>query len=89
MIIDIFMIWIIVGVILFVLGKELESPIYNIVSLTLYIIIFAQSFWVQVPGIEDYIDNTTSAISLIFIFVNIGWLILMHMDLKRIQGFNK
>ena len=87
MILDIFMLWIIIGIILFVLGIELENIIYNMISLVIFIIIFAQSFWIEVPGIIDYTDNTTSAISLIFIFINLIWMIVQFLNLKKIKEY--
>ena len=68
---------------LFVLGIEFESIVYSATSLLLWIIIFAQSFYVQVPGDTYYTDYTMNAASLAFIFIDIVWLVLLYMNFKR------
>jgi len=88
MILDIFMLWIIIGVILLILGIELESVIYNMLSVIVFIIIFIQSLWIEVPGIADYADYTSSAMSLAFIFTNIVWLLILNARMKKRKRFH-
>jgi len=88
MILDIFMLWIIIGVILLILGIEFENIVYNMLSLILFIIIFIQSLWIEVPGIADYTDYTSSAMSLAFIFTNIIWLLILNARTKERRRFH-
>jgi len=88
MILDIFMLWIIIGVILLILGIELENIVYNMLSVIIFIIIFIQSLWIEVPGIADYADYTSSAMSLAFIFTNIVWLLILNARMKKRKRFH-
>ena len=88
MILDIFMLWIIVGVILLILGIELENIVYSMLSVIVFVIILIQSLWIEVPGIADYVDYTSSAMSLAFIFTNIVWLLMMYSATKQRKRFH-
>ena len=88
MILDIFMLWIIIGVILLILGIEFENIVYSMLSVVVFIIILVQSLWIEVPGIADYADYTSSAMSLAFIFTNIVWLLLLNARTKDRKRFH-
>ena len=62
----------------FVLAVEKWSIIYSSVSLILWLIIMASSFYVQVPGDTNYSDATINAICLAFIFINIILMVIIH-----------
>ena len=69
--------------ILFIIGIELESIVFSATSLLLWIIILAQSFYIEVPGDTFYTDYTLNATALAFIFINVVWLIIMYTNFKK------
>ena len=69
-----------IGFILTVLSIERKSMIYTALSMLVWIIIFASSHYIQVPGISDYSDFTINAISIAFVIVDIIWLIYCYTD---------
>lgn len=81
MIIDLFMLMIVMAFILFILAVFDENIVFSGVSLLLWIVIFAQAFWIYVPGDAGYTDYTWNALSLAFIFINIIWMLTIHFEL--------
>jgi len=79
MIESIFLILIGMAFILFILGIELTSTIYSGTSLILWVLIMAQSLYIHVPGDTAYQEYGLNAFALVFIFINIIWIIIMYM----------
>jgi len=71
------------------LGIIMEHEMFTWISLIIWIIIFAQSLWITVPGIDSYSDFVLQAICLVFIFTSLINVISMRMDLKRIKGSDR
>ena len=78
MILDIYLMLIAMGFILFIIGVERWSIVYAGTSFLMWIIIFAASFYIEVPGIDEYTDYTINAVSLAFIFINIIIMLMIH-----------
>jgi len=81
MILDIYLMLMAMAFILFIIGVERWTMIYTGTSFLLWIIIFAASFYIQVPGIDTYIDYTINAISLAFIFINLVIMMMIHFEI--------
>jgi hypothetical protein len=82
MIESIFMMLLAIAFILWILGIEMESIVYSGTSLILWLVIMAQSFYIQVPGIADYSDVALRAFVLVFIFTAIINIIIIFFDLN-------
>jgi len=83
MLLDVYLMLIAIGIILFVLGIERESMAYAGTSFVLWMIIFAQSFWVYVPGDTGYADYTMNAVSLAFILINVVWMFWLVLEKRK------
>lgn len=68
---NIFVLLMIMSFIIFVIAIEKESWALSVMSAILWIVIFAQAFYIEVPGDTAYVDYTINIVSLVFIFVNI------------------
>ena len=85
MILDIYLMLIAIAFITFILGIEKENIVYTGTSLVLWLIIFAQSFYIEVPGIDNYVDYSVNALCLTFIFINIIWMLIIHMEIGKVK----
>jgi len=83
MILDVYLMMLAFAFILFVFGIEKESIVYAGTSFLLWMVIFAVSFYIEVPGIDEYTDFTINAISLAFIFINLVWMFVIHFDWRK------
>jgi len=83
MILDVYLLMLVFAFILFLFAIERESIVYAGTSFLLWMIIFATSFYIEVPGIDTYIDYTINAISLAFIFINLVWMLVIHFDWRK------
>jgi len=83
MILDVYLMMLVFAFILFIFGIEKESIVYSGTSFLLWMIIFAVSFYIEVPGIDTYVDYTINAISLAFIFINLVWMFMIHFGIGR------
>jgi len=81
MILDVYLMMLAFAFILFIFGIERENVWYAGTSFLLWMIIFAASFYIEVPGIDNYIDYTINAVSLAFIFINLLWMFMLHFDI--------
>jgi len=81
MILDIYLILIAMAFILFIIGVEKWTIIYTGTSFLLWLIIFAASFYIEVPGIDNYVDYTINAVSLAFILINVVIMIMIHFEI--------
>jgi len=80
---SVFIILVAIAFILFILGVEEESKMYCIMSGVLWLIVFVQSLWIEVPSDEVYTEYTLNVISLIFIFANIIYYLALQFDWRR------
>lgn len=80
---SVFIVLLAIAFVLFILGIEAESKIYCMISLVLWVIIFAQSLWITVPTDTTYSELSLSAISLIFVFSNLIYLLALQFDWRK------
>ena len=74
-----------VALVLFVLGIEKEAIVYSGTSLLMWIITFAGALYIQVPNATEYMELGFNATCLAFIFINIAWIIMLHMDVDWLK----
>jgi len=80
---SVFILLVAIAFVLFLLCIENQSKVYGMISLILWVIILVQSLWIEVPNDTDYADYTLSAISLIFIFANLIYVLALQFDWRR------
>jgi len=80
---SVFILIVAIAFILFLLCIEHSSRVYGMISLVLWLIILVQSFWIEVPNDTQYSDYTLSAVSLIFVFANLIYIIALQFDWRR------
>jgi len=74
-----------VALVLFILGIEKESIIYAGTSLLMWAITMVGAIYVQVPGDTNYMELPFNATALVFIFINIIWMIMLYMDVQWLK----
>ena len=80
---SIFIVIVMMAFILFVLAVFDENVIFAATSFLLWMIIFAQSFYIEVPCDTYYTEYGLNAISLAFIFINLIWMLVLHFDWQK------
>ena len=95
MIVEIFIAMLIMAFILTILGVETDGIAYLGLGLVMWIVLFVQSLWIDVPYVIAYVTGGTvnitatsdvytefglSAISLGFVFVHVLWLVLVFVE---------
>lgn len=93
MIESVYIVTLIFGILFFILGyedfKNRDDPtIYSGISIVIWLIVFVDSFAVQVPGIAIYQVSPINAIAMIFFSLNI-LLIIIHMIRKPLEERNE
>jgi len=84
MIESLFILLVILAFMLMVLAVAQESKIYAMMSVVVWIIVFAQSLWIEVPGCDDgYTEYGFSALSTMFIFAMIVYALVLQFDWRR------
>lgn len=69
--------------ILFILAVFDENIIFSATSFLLWMIIFAQAFYIEVPCDTYYTEYGLNAIALAFIFINVIWMLVIHFDWRK------
>jgi len=72
-----------IAFVLFILGIENSSKVYLFMSMILWIIIFAQSLYIEVPSDTSYTEYGLNAVSLIFIFANLIFYLALQFDWRN------
>ena len=85
MIESVFITLIALAFVLFILGIEKDNIVYKGLNMILWITLMVQATWIQVPGIDEYMELGFSAFCMAFIFIDIILLILHFMDLGWIR----
>lgn len=79
-----------IAFIVFILGlyedEGIKKIILSMLSMMLWLVIMAQSHYIQVPGIDDYSEITIRALSLAFIFTNIVVILVAFFHNTRHPG---
>lgn len=95
MIISLFILLFIVGIIIFLIGEEKESIVYQMISMIVFIVLFAQSLYISIPFIavtnatnytvseHTYSEYGLSILCLIFVFADILLVIIEFMDRRK------
>ena len=91
MIVSLFISVFFVAVIIFILGVEKESIVYNMISMILFILLMAQSIWITVPFMaasstvteHQYIEPGMIGICLALALCDVVLMIVEFMDKKR------
>jgi len=83
MVLDIFLMLMAIGFILFIMGIERENQGYAGLSLIIWLVIFVQSFYITVPGDTDYSELGIQALSLAFVFINLVIMLVIQFDWRK------
>ena len=75
-----------IAFVLFVLGIFEKSITFSAMSLITWIIVMANSLFVEVPADTDYSEIGFSAFCLAFIFANILWIIIQYLEFRFERG---
>jgi len=80
---SVFIVMLAIAFVLFILAVENRSQIYCMMSLILWLIILAQSLWIEVPRDTEYTEYVLSAASLMFIFANLVLVFVFQFDWRK------
>lgn len=87
MIDNVFIAILFIAFILMILAVEKKSVIYSSLSFLMWIIIFASSLYIQVPGIDEYSDFTINIVCIGFIIVNVVWIVYLVMEFRTTDKY--
>ena len=84
---SIFIIILLMGFVLFLIGVTEENIVFSITSILMWIIVMAAHLYIEVPADTSYEENALLPISLGFIFINIIWIVVLYFKNKEENRF--
>jgi len=95
MIVSLFIVLLVIGVIVFILGVKDDNIVYQFISMILFLVLFAQSIYITVPFLaatdatvytiveKQYIEPGLGAFCLIFVFTDVVLLVVEFVDRRK------